>query len=179
MNQIKSIWILTGYKLFAAGGPNALKVEVISRQVKKSKSSFYHLFGDLEMFTGQLLNYHLKRAKIIAEKERQCRNVVPELLHVILEMKEDLLFNRQLRIHRNNEGFKNCFEKASQEVGEAIVGIWADELNLKGNSKLAHMVLNLAIENFYLQITPETLNYEWLVNYVNDLKLMVKEFEHI
>jgi hypothetical protein len=51
-------------------------------------------------------------------------------------------------------------------------------LGLSQNSTLAQQVLNLSIENFYLQLTEETLTYEWLVQYMNDLKKMVQSFEN-
>jgi AcrR family transcriptional regulator len=152
-------------------------VEVIARQVNKSKSSFYHHFADLEVFTEILLNHHLEKAKAIAEREKFCKNVVPDLLNLLLEIREDLLFNRQLRINRNIIQFKACFEKSSQEVGEAILGIWAEALGLRANSDLARIVLKLSLENFYLQITEETLTYEWLLNYVRELQTMVQEFK--
>lgn len=173
----KQIWILCGYELFANKGPNGLKVEVLARQVNKSKSSFYHHFADLELFTELLLEYHLERAKIIADKERLCRNVVPELLTLLLEFKQDLLFNRQLRINRNNQEFKLCFEKTSREVGQAILGIWAETLGLTESSNLANIVLNLSLENFYLQITEQSMTYEWLLSFVSELQTMVKEFK--
>jgi AcrR family transcriptional regulator len=174
----KQPWILVGYGIFSKGGPKGLKIQVLAREVGKSKSSFYHHFADMEVFTEVLLNYHLERAKIIAHRERLCKNVVPDLLHLLVEVKQDLLFNRQLRINRNSNQFKGCFEKASREVGEAILGIWAETLTLEDNSNLARMVLNLSLENFYLQITEETLTYEWLLNYIRELQTMVKEFKN-
>lgn len=176
MKSIKQPWIEIGYETFAKESPNALKIEVLARQVGKSKSSFYHHFADLDVFIEVLLNYHLEQAKLIAVKEANCKNVVPELLNVLLEHQIDLLFSRQLRIHRDNPQFRTCFEKVNQIVGGAIVGIWAEMLGLNHNERLAMMVLNLSIENFYLQITSETLNYEWLTNYIKDLQRMSKAF---
>jgi AcrR family transcriptional regulator len=176
-NDNKLPWILCGYEMFSKEGPKGLKIEVIARKVNKSKSSFYHHFADLEGFTEFLLSYHLERAKIIAKRESQCKNVIPEFLNVLLEVKQDLLFNRQLRVNRNITQFKGCFEKASKIVGEAILSIWADSLGLSENTNLAGIVFNLSLENFYLQITEETLTYEWLKTYVVDLQTMVKEFE--
>ncbi|MEM7374118.1 MAG: TetR/AcrR family transcriptional regulator [Bacteroidota bacterium] len=175
LSEKQTAWILAGYELFAQEGPNGLKVEVLSRKVNKSKSSFYHHFADLEIFTSFLLAYHLDQSKIIAEKERQCKNVIPELLEVILEHKQDLLFNRQLRINRTNPRFFQCFQEASKEVAEAILGIWAEGLGMTDHSSLALMVLNLSMENFYLQITEETLTYEWLEAYFQQLQAMAHE----
>jgi AcrR family transcriptional regulator len=173
----KLTWILVGYNIFSNEGQTGLKVEVIARKVGKSKSSFYHHFADIEIFTEALLNYHLERAIVIADMEKRCKQVVPDLLNVLIEIKEDLLFNRQLRINRQIPAFKNCFEKSSKAVGEAILGIWAEMLGLGDNSHLAQIVLNLSLENFYLQITEDTLTYEWLENYVNELKTMVHGFQ--
>ena len=176
MNNIKLPWIKVGYEIFALESPSALKVEVIARKVGKSKSSFYHHFADLEVFTEILLNYHLEQAKLMTVKEAACKNVVPELLHVLVEHKIDLLFNRQLRIHRENPAFKACFEKVNQMVGGSIIGIWAEMLGLNHKEHLAMMVLNLSLENFFLQITADTLNYEWLENYVKELQQMSRAF---
>ena len=175
----KEIWILAGYELFADFGPSGLKVEVLSRKVQKNKSSFYHHFADLDIFTDYLLNFHIKRAELIAIREKECANVIPQLIEVLVDCKTDLLFNRQLRINRNIKRFKTCFENANKTVGVAMSEIWAEELGLKDNHYLAEMVLNLSLENFYLQITKETLNYEWLSQYVVGLSEMVKEFKNM
>ena len=171
-------WILAGYELFAKEGPQALKVEVISRIVQKSKSSFYHHFADLEVFTELLLSHHLQQARILADKERACERVVPDLLHILVAHKQDLLFNRQLRFNREVPAFRSCFEQVNAEVGTAIVDIWAESLGLEERSHLALLVLNLSMENFFLQITEESLNYEWLEAYIKEIRFMVSQFQN-
>ncbi|MEM6633150.1 MAG: TetR/AcrR family transcriptional regulator [Bacteroidota bacterium] len=177
MNALQKNWVLAGYTLFATEGPTGLKVEPLARKVNKSKSSFYHHFADIEIFTEFLLQYHLNRAECIAVRESQCKNVIPELLEVIVEFKEDILFNRQIRIHRNKPGFQTCLEQVNGLISDAILNIWAEALGIADNSRLAQMVLMLTLENFYLQITPETLTYEWLLRYVQDLQCMVQTFQ--
>ncbi|TAE30675.1 MAG: TetR/AcrR family transcriptional regulator [Cytophagales bacterium] len=171
-------WIEVGYDLFAQHGPSGLKVEVIARRVGKSKSSFYHHFADLEVFTEVLLTYHSEQINVIAEQERLCRAVVPDLVNLLLTYKQDLLFNRQLRVYRHISAFQQCIKQSTKQVGEAILPIWADMLGLPDNSALAQVVLNLSLENFYLQITEETLTYDWLVGYLDELKQMVNAFQH-
>lgn len=171
-------WILTGYRIFAAEGPSGLTIEGLARKVGKSKSSFYHHFADLDIFISFLFQYHLQRAEIIAAEERKCTNIDPELLQVLVAFREDLLFNRQLRVHRDKPEYASCFQSSSMEVGEAILGIWSEALGLEGNSRLAMMVMQLTLENFYLQITEETLNLPWLQAYFKQLKQMVQGFQH-
>lgn len=172
-NELTDAWIQAGYKTFALLGPSALKIEVLARDVNKSKSSFYHHFVDIEIFIEELLEHHLRQSAIIAELERECKSIDPELLEIILANKLDLLFSRQLRVHRNIKKYKDCLDKSNQIVGEAILPIWSQSLGLSGNSDLSAMVLRLSLENFYLQITEETLNLDWLKSYFSDLKEMV------
>ncbi len=175
-DNIKQPWILEGYKIFSKEGQKGLKVEVMARKVDKSKSSFYHLFADIECFTEELLAFHLKRAKIIAEQERLCDTIDPALIHLLMEVKQDLLFNRQLRVNRSNAVFKQCFEKANQLVGNAFLEVWAKEIGLESKPKLAEIFFGLVLENFYLQLTEDTLNYDWLSDYFKNIRLMVAEF---
>lgn len=178
MTDIKQPWILVGYDLFSKEGLKGLKIEVIARKVSKSKSSFYHHFADMEVFVETLLSYHLSRAKIIGERERLCKSVVPDLLNLLLEVKQDLLFNRQLRVNRNTPAFQKCIDKIDKEFDDAILTIWADALGLADKKNLARIVLGLTIENFYLQITEKTLTYEWLLNYIGGIRMMVQEIRN-
>lgn len=177
-NEIVYPWILEGYELFANKGPKSLKVEVMAKKIGKSKSSFYHHFIDMELFIEALLNVHLERARIIGQRERECKSVDPELFELLIEVKEDLLFSRQLRINRSVESYKECFEKVNEIIGDAIVIIWSEAIGLEYNSNVAKLILDLSLENFYLQITPETLSYKWLKEYMEKVKTMVSEFQN-
>jgi AcrR family transcriptional regulator len=59
MDNIKRPWILIGYDIFSKDGKNGLKVEVIARLAKKSKSSFYHHFAEMDLFIEDLLAYQV------------------------------------------------------------------------------------------------------------------------
>lgn len=166
-------WILTGYQLFAQAGPQGLKVEVIARKVQKSKSSFYHHFADLEVFTEFLLDYHLQQAHLIAERENQCKNIAPDLIEVLVDAKQDLLFNRQLRVHRDVEAFRRCFEQSTQHVSQAFLQVWAAELGIAPKIEIAQSMLDMLMENFYLKITEENLTHEWLTSYFENIKATI------
>ena len=55
----------------------------------------------MEVSTERLLNFHMTQAKVKREKESNAQNEA-ELTQILLEHKLDLLFNRQLRIYRDN-----------------------------------------------------------------------------
>lgn len=176
MNKTQQPWIQKGYQTFAYDGVGELKIERLSKEVGKNKSSFYHHFADLEVFTTRLLEYHLLQAQIMAEKEANCSSL-EELIEIIVEHKIDLLFSRQLRIHRQNPEFEECFTKINQITLPAFLRIWSEILDLKDNSHLSEMMLKLSLENFYLQITDETINHDWLNDYFNELKKLTREFK--
>ena len=175
-STLQKEWLHYGYTTFALYGPEALKVERLARDVGKSKSSFYHHFADLEVFTERLLSRHLDQARLIAQKEAACQSL-EELIEVLLDHKMDLLFNRQLRVHRSNLYFERCFEETAALTVPAILPVWTKILGLKEQSYLAGLVLQLSLENFYIQLTPETLNRTWLLEYFEGLKHLVRSFK--
>jgi AcrR family transcriptional regulator len=170
-------WIQAGYSTFALAGPQGLKVEVLARAVGKSKSSFYHHFADLDIFTDYLLRHHLRQAKVIGLREGQCIAIDPELIAVLLEFKEDLLFHRQLRVYRGQPPYADCLAMAEREVGEPFLRIWAADIGLAGQMRLAGLVFQFAMENFYLQLTPEHLTETWLSAYFKGIRELVLEFK--
>lgn len=176
MNKTQIPWIQEGYLAFAYQGPKGLKVEKLSKGVGKNKSSFYHHFADVEIFTSALLDYHLDRVKIIADKERHCI-ALEGLINILVEHKADLLFNRQLRIHRESSEFEACFVRTNEITIPAILRVWSDIIELRDNSYLSGLVLQLSLENFFLQITDGTLNRNWLRDYFDSIKGLVRQFK--
>ena len=169
-------WLQQGYTTFAHHGPEALKVERLARAVGKSKSSFYHHFADPEGFQESLLRHHLEKARLIAKKEAACQSL-DDLIEVLLEHKTDLLFNRQLRVHRSHPVFERCFEGTTELTVPAILPVWKKIIGMEDQSYLAGLVLQLSLENFYIQLTPDTLNRAWLLDYFMGLQHLVRSFQ--
>lgn len=172
MNK-EQIWLDNGYYTFAFEGPKGLKVETLAKSVGKNKSSFYHFFADLEIFVSKLLKLHLERTKEMAKKESQAETKI-ELAQIILEHKVDLFFNRQLRVHRDNNAFKTCFLKTNEMSVPSLLPVWKKIMGLAENNYLAKMVLMLSIENFFLQITDETLNEAWIIAYFDKINETIR-----
>jgi AcrR family transcriptional regulator len=166
-------WLRAGYDLFAHDGPAGLKVEVLARRVGKSKSSFYHHFADTEVFTEQLLAYHLQQARLVADRERRCRSIDPELIEVLLDVPSNLLFDRQLRIHRHVPAFSRCFRQTMQLTTEAFATVWAAEMGLANRPDTATELLVFAVENFYAQLTEKTLTYKGLSTYFSEVQSLI------
>lgn len=169
-NNNHEIWIDKGYEIFALYGQAGLKIEPLATLVGKSKSSFYHHFVDLDIFMDYLLKHHIERSYTIAQKEQQAKTIEPELINVLVEHKTDLLFNRQLRIHQNIKLFADTLTQSNRIVGDAFVNVWMKDLGLQLSQKQIEGIFSLALENFFLQINNETINYKWLSNYFKNLK---------
>jgi AcrR family transcriptional regulator len=172
---MKDPWIQAGYTLFAGRGPAGLKIDVLAKRAGVSKSSFYHHFADLEGFIESLLAQHMKRVRYIADLERACPAIVPDLLQILLTVEEDLLFNRQLRHHRAIPTFRNCIRVTNNEIADALLPQWSAAFGLADRPHVARVMLDLVIDNFYLQLTEQPLTYEWLLNYIDGLRLMVRD----
>ena len=168
------VWINSGYLRFAEGGVAEVRIEAMARDTGISKSSFYHHFADLDVFFEALCTYHLEQAAIIAEKEAACTTIDPELIEVLTEHRTDLLFNRQLRVLRDDPVFGRCLRDADAAMGDGFIALWQRDLKLPVTHEQLRALFGLAIENFFLQLTPEHLNREWLRTYFKQLRLVVK-----
>ncbi len=99
----------------------------------------------------------------------ECNNLNPDLIDAIIFYKRDLLFNRQLRIYRHMPEYAEYIEKAHRPVEQAFLKIWAKKFNLENNLSTAQMLLRLVVDNFYMRISEENLNLDWLTNYLNEV----------
>lgn len=177
MKDAQQIWITAGYELFALHGDAGLKVETLAKKAGISKSSFYHHFADTAIFLEILLSHHLVQVKILAEKENAVKRIDPELIHILIAHKTDLLFNRQLRFHSNNTTYKSTLEKSNRIIGTDFVQVWKKDLQLKLSIDQLLGIFELALENFFLQINPENINYTWLSQYFAELKVISRKLD--
>ena len=174
-NPIEQPWIETGYQLFSKEGPAGLKVDQLARRVGISRSSFYHLFADLDVFQEKLLAYHGQRAQQAAEKVKQCKVMDPDFIQVIMEEKDYVLFNRQLRIYRDNAVYKAGFENAIALVGKETMGIWTEMVGLQHKPEMARSFFKMTADILFHRITEENINFEWLHSFMSEMKTFVKE----
>lgn len=172
----KEVWIKAGYEIFAINGQAGLKIEPLAKTVGKSKSSFYHHFADIELFISDLLKHHIEQSFVIAVKEQNATRIDPELINILVEHRTDLLFNRQLRIHRNIKLFADTLFQSNKIVGDSFVNVWIKDLNLQLTQKQIEGIFTLALENFFLQINSENLNHKWLSDYFSNLKKITSNF---
>lgn len=175
MKSSKEVWITEAYQTVALEGFERLSVELLARKVGKNKSSFYHYFGDMELFEKTLLDYHLEATKHFAAEITACERLNPDVLNLMIQLKTDLFFHKQLRINREKPTCRACFEKSYQVFQEAIFDKWITFLGLTHQKFFGEALLNLASENFLLRITQSNLTFDWLIGYVSEFAEMMNK----
>jgi AcrR family transcriptional regulator len=170
MIDTKAMWVGAGYEAFAHSGQRGLKIEVLAKKVGISKSSFYHHFADIDNFRDVLFQQHLLQSTRMASEESKATTIDPDLIHILITHKVDLLFNRQLRFNRIDKACQEVLDKSNQIIGTGFVTLWAKDLNLARNEKQLMGLFELALENFFLQINEDVLEYAWLSAYFKNLK---------
>ncbi len=177
MTGREETWIIKGYETFAFTGENSLKIEQLAREVRISKSSFYHHFPDISIFKEKLLSHHLNQSVIIAEKEKKAEKINPDLINILIDHKTDLLFNRQLRINANNLKFRDVLIKSNKIIGTDFIKLWLSDTKINLTPQQTEGFFELAMENFYLQINKDNINQEWLKLYFDNLNRISRKFE--
>ncbi|GBF43742.1 regulatory protein TetR [Leptospira ellinghausenii] len=173
MSDARLFWIKKGYEFVSIYGFEKLKIEKLARVMEKPKSSFYYLFVDLENYTKHLLDFHFQQCLHISQKESLCETIDPGLVEILTEHKIDLLFNKQLRIHRQNPNFNEVIIKTDEIVIIPFLNIWKNDLKLEMSESQWNGLFSLALENFYLQIHIEILTEIWLREYFSNLKSVI------
>ncbi|MCU0336123.1 MAG: TetR/AcrR family transcriptional regulator [Chitinophagaceae bacterium] len=169
-------WIQAGYSSFAQAGLQGLKVEAMARQAGISKSSFYHHFADVELFTERLMQYHLQQVTLLAGRERLVQRIDPELIDVLLQHETDLFFSRQLRFAQEHPLLAHTLQRSNELVGTDFIRIWKANMQLQLTEVQLLALFGLAIENFFLQLQPGRFNRLWLQQYFNQLQQVAAAF---
>ena len=177
MNKNKLIWIKEGYFIFGRKGPSGIHIEKLAKKLNKSKSSFYHYFGDLESFQEALLDFHLKRAEQIAMMGKDCKKMDPDVINLLVKTKDDLLFNKQLRLNFQNPIFKKCFEKSFEKITNSYLDKWNIDIGFKEKPMLGKVILHILADNFFLQVNDENLTYQWFHEYLNNLRSVIQQIQ--
>lgn len=172
-------WLEKGYEYVAENDFETLSVNSLARAVGKSKSSFYHHFGDIEIFITELLDYHLQQANQFAINLSQSKTVDPELINVFLDYKLDILFHKQIRINREKAPFKEYISKTFVLYEETLAGQLASYFGLGQYQILAQKLTRFVSEHFILSITAKVYSFEWFQNYLNEIVSMIRHIKMV
>lgn len=172
-SHTKLEWIKAGYEIFGRKGPDGLKIQSIARDLGKNKSSFYHFFGDLEVYTEDLLEYHKERILLVLEERKRYSVITSDLIQELILFKEDVLFVRQLRIHSHVAIYHNAFLYCTDLILNLFIEVCANRLGMNANTKNTKIFLLYVVEHFFSYANEENINYEDLFIYMENVRHMI------
>lgn len=155
-------WIKAGYKILGAEGVDGIKIERLAKILKLNKSGFYYYFGTLESYLKSLLQYHTGHAQNIAVEIGICKNIDPDLLHLIVKHKGFFLVEAQLLAKGKQPNAMYDVDEAGQLINKALLQLWKNTGELPGDPAVLLDYLNILRHFIYSRIATETINYEYL-----------------
>ena len=121
-NRTKQQWIEKGYEHFALYGPENLSINKISKEIGSSRASFYHHFGDIEVFIEGLLDMHWQiHQQFFSDGALECKKLFPDLYLLLEQYPIPLRFTRQLFLNRNNPAYNFLFIKVYSASAKAFM----------------------------------------------------------
>jgi AcrR family transcriptional regulator len=168
------LWVEAGYDVFALEGINGIQVERLARILQRNKSGFYHYFGDMETYSGDLLRLHQRRAKEYLLESRTIKSIDPDYLNIVVKYKVPILF--QIQCYRSaNAAFCDIAEKIDQEEDTILRALWADYLGYADKPDLASRFFNIIRDMFYGRATNQNFDYQFLQTIVTEAKSLVQQ----
>ncbi|GAB3223416.1 helix-turn-helix transcriptional regulator [Algoriphagus aestuariicola] len=168
-----SAWLNLGYQLFSEEGHEGLQVERLARILGKNKSGFYHFFGDKDVFLERLMQMHVSNEERLFPELTKLQEIDGRFIELILANKETILFQTQLVKNRDVRLFQDTFVKVNKMVEQAIGQAWVRFLGV--SEAVALKYWRLIRDTFYARVTRESFHQEWVVDFVKEAKLILRE----
>lgn len=128
----RNIWLQAGHAESAKLGRLLLNVDRLAGIVGKSRSSFYHQFGDTEEYKEALLEYALERTSEMSTKFDKVHEMIPDFVHLMLDHKDIVFFNKIIFLQRKTDPlFEEVTLKVSEYVDPKVQELWMKLLRLQ------------------------------------------------
>jgi AcrR family transcriptional regulator len=171
-------WLETGYRHFAEYGPEKLSINKLSKELNSSRASFYHYFGDIDVFTDQLLTMHWQIVLDFNQRgKNECTQLFPELHELLAGYPVPLSFSIQLFRHRNHPAYNYLFIKTYESSARAfILKLFAEEYNLnQPEGEMLKLWLTVG-ETWYSRLDLNDLSASTMQKYAEEIMDTVVSF---
>ena len=171
-------WLEEGYRQFALYGPDQLSINSISKAIESSRASFYHFFGDIDIFIDKLLAIHWKASdEFNALGKQQCKALFPDLYELLVQYPIPLQFSLQLFHHRHYPRFNYIYIKTYEVSAHAFaLKLFADHLDLDADDKAVYNLWYTLGEAWYSRLDPNDLSVETLQHHSKEIIKSVSKF---
>ena len=171
-------WVEKGYEQFATYGPNNLSINKLSKEIGSSRASFYHHFGDIEIFIEELLNIHWqKHQQFCSIGARVCNQYFPDLYLLLEQYPIPLQFSKQLFLNRNNPAFNYLFMKTYNASARAfILKLFSEQFGLHQNDEDTYNLWLTVGESWYSRLDTNNLSAEKMQKLAEEIMNSVLKF---
>ena len=175
--ELKQKWIEKGYEHFALFGPNNLSVNKLSKEVGFARASFYHHFGDIDIFIEELLDLHWEICQqYISIGKEECKVLYPDLYILLSQNIVPLKFNIQLFINRNVPAYNYLFIKSYNEAAKIfILKLFSTQFDFKNDEDLFDLWITVG-ESWYSRLDMNDLSAERIEQLSKDVMNSVLKF---
>lgn len=158
-NNSRQAFIQKGYEHFALYGPTDLSINAISKEIGSSRASFYHHFGDLEVFINILLKAHLDTAdRFTAEGKERCNHLFPDFYDLLEKYPMGVKFQRQLFLNRHETAYDAVFNEIIDSTCDAfILDLFIRQYQLSIRRDDARNLWYTLTDSWYSRIEPDNL----------------------
>ena len=156
----KQKWIEKGYEHFALYGPDNLSINKLSKEIGSPRASFYHHFGDIEVFIEELLDMHWQiHQQFCSVGALECKKLFPDLYLLLEQYPIPLKFSKQLFLNRNNPAFNYLFMKAYNASARAfILKLFSEQFGLHHNDEDTYNLWLTVGESWYSRLDTNYLS---------------------
>lgn len=159
-NKSKQKWLEKGYEHFALYGPDKLSINKISKEIGSSRASFYHHFGDIEIFINELLDMHWQiHQQFCAVGALECKKHLPDVYLLLEQYPIPLQFSKQLFLNRKCPAYNLLFIKTYNAASEAFVlKLFSDQFGFPHNNENTKNLWLTVGESWYSRLDPDNLS---------------------
>ena len=174
----KERWLEEGYAQFAENGPEGLSINKISKDLGVSRASFYHYFGDTDVFFEHLLEKHWD---IVQQFNRNgqtgCKQLFPDLYQALSEHPVPLKFSIQLFRHRHIPAYNFLFIKTYESSAKAFVlKLFAEHYQLNQPANELYNLWLTVGETWYSRLNFNELSASTLQQHAEEIMESVVRF---
>lgn len=158
--ESRKIWIEKGYEHFALYGPENLSINKISKEIGSSRASFYHFFGDLDVFIEELLDKHWEIGQDFNSAGiESCKRLFPDLYKLVEKYPIPLQFTRQLFLNRHIPAFNYMFNKMYCSHSHSfILTLFAEQYSLHQSKEIIENLWKTVGDSWYSRLNPDNLS---------------------
>jgi AcrR family transcriptional regulator len=177
-NPSKEKWLESGYAHFAEYGPEKLSINQISKELSTSRASFYHHFGEIELFIHELLTKHwqvCEQFNLVGKAK--CKKLFPDLYKLLAKYPVELRFNLQVFRHRQIADFNFIFLKSYEATAsDFALKLFADHFQLNARESDLHSLWLTVGEAWYSRLDPNDLSEKTLRKHAEVILSTVSRF---